>query len=267
MARSVRRHPPQFPFFRLVQSTDHNPSEEPPALPYHVAAATSSVPFASGFKPPIQVLSRKPVAKTIDPVTGLERLTIEEDDDDADKKPRPTADELAEQRKREREKKERDYEERRAKLFGTTTPVETISGTSTPGATTPPLTGEGGGGRGNHRGRGGRGGRGNGRGRGGRGGQRNNNNENYRNERNERAETKDDSQDARRAGNNGSPYRELFDPEAVSRPASTRPQRASGTSSPAQGPESAIRIPRGPPDDTGRGGFAFANRGAREGRQ
>lgn len=247
---------------------DRNPSEEPPALPYHVAA-TSSVPFASGFKTPIQVLSRKPVAKTIDPVTGLEKLTVEDDDDEAEKPPQPTAAELEEQRKRELEKKNRDYEERRAKLFGTTPAVETTSGTSTPGATTPPLVGEGGGGgRGNHRG--GRGGRG-GRGRGGRGGQRNNNNDSYRsdrserNDRNDRSDTKNDGQDARRVGNNGSPYRELFDPEAASRPSSTRPQRASGTSSPAQGPESAIRNPRGP-DSTGRGGFGFANHGAKEGR-
>lgn len=207
-------------------------------MPYHVAAAPS-VPFAQGFKPQMKLLSRKPVIKTKDPVTGLEKLTIEDDDDEVDHKPQqPTAAELAEKRKQ----KEREYEERRATLFGTP-PPETTSGASTPRTTSPPLGGESS--RANHRGRGrGRGGRG------GRGGQRN--------------ENKIDSQGRQGSNNrNGeSPYRELFDPDASVRPGS-RQHRGGGTSSPTpRGPEPAIRNPRGPDNS---GGFGFANRGAKAG--
>lgn len=207
-------------------------------MPYHVAAAPS-VPFAQGFKPQMKLLSRKPVIKTKDPVTGLEKLTLEDDDDEIDQSPqKPSAAELAEKRKQ----KEREYEERRAKLFGTP-PPETNSGASTPRTTTPPLVGESS--RGNHRGRGrGRGGRG------GRGGQRN--------------ESKSDNQGRQGSNNkNGeSPYRELFDPDAAQKPG-TRQQRVTGTSSPSpRGPEPAIRNPRGPDSS---GGFNFANRGAKEG--
>ncbi|KAF3762515.1 hypothetical protein M406DRAFT_332897 [Cryphonectria parasitica EP155] len=232
-------------------------AEEPPQMPYHVAAS-SNVPFAQGFKPQMKLLSRKPVKKVVDPVTGIEKLMLEDDDeDDRDKKPQlPTAAEIEEKRKQ----KERDYEERRAKLFGTP-PPETTSGATTPGATTPPLVGENS--RGNYRGRGrGRGGRG------GRGGQRN---EGYKNDlrndsrsENYRGGVRNDSQDGRPGNSNGgSPYRELFDPDASSRSAS-RPQRGGATSSPTRGPESAIRAPRGP-DSSGARGFGFANRGAKEG--
>lgn len=260
-------------------------------MPFHVAA-TPSAPFAQGFRQPMKLLSRKPVTRTIDPVTGLARLTVDDvDDDEADKRPHPTAAEIEEQRKRELEKKNRDYEERRAKLFGTP-PKETTSGASTPGTTTPPLTGEGGNGggsgRGSHRGRGrGRGGRGGGRGGqrngesyrndrsdagndaqerrpghngGARGGQRNESFRNEKRDRNERPDARNDSQERQLVTNSGSPYRELFDPDASSKPA-PRQQRSSGTSSPTRGPESAIRRPRGP-ENTGRGGFGFANRGS-----
>lgn len=225
------------PYIVTLVLTKSN-SEEPPQLPYHVAAAPS-VPFAQGFKPQMKLLSRKPVIKTKDPVTGLEKLTIEDDDDEVDHKPQqPTAAELAEKRKQ----KEREYEERRATLFGTP-PAETTSGASTPRTTSPPLGGESS--RGNHRGRGrGRGGRG------GRGGQRN--------------ENKIDSQGRQGSNNrNGeSPYRELFDPDASVRPGS-RQHRGGGTASPTpRGPEPAIRNPRGPDNS---GGFGFANRGAKAG--
>lgn len=218
-------------------------------MPYHVATS-SNIPFAQGFKQPMKLLSRKPVTRTIDPVTGLEKLTVEDDEgDEGDKKPQPTAAEIEEQRKRELEKKNRDYEQTRAKLFGTP-PPETNSGTSTPGAMTPPLVGEGS--RGSQRGRGrGRGGRG------GRGGQRN---DSYRNERND---TRNDSQERRPGNGGGSPFRELFDPDAALKPA-PRQQRGGSTSSPTRGPEPAIRNPRGP-DNSGRGGFGFTNRGAKEG--
>lgn len=219
-------------------------SEEPPQLPYHIAAAPS-IPLAQGFKPKMQLLSRKPVIKTKDPVTGLERLTVEDDEDESDQRPlQPSAAELAEQRKQ----KEREYEARRAKLFGTP-PQETTSGTSTPGATTPPLVGESS--RGNHHQRGNRG-RARG-GRGGRGGQRSDNN---------RADNKPDGLERRQGSNNKngeSPHRELFDPSAGSRPGS-RPQQqqrwATNSSPIPRGPEQPIRAPRGPDSS---GGFGFAN--------
>lgn len=209
-------------------------SEEPPQLPYHVAVAPD-VPFAQAFKPKMQLLSRKPVIKTKDPVTGLERLTIEDDEDESDQRPiQPSAAELAEQRKQ----KEREYEARRAKLFGTP-PQETTSGASTPGATTPPLVGESS--RGSNRGRGrGRGARG------GRGGQRNDN--------------KPDGMERRQGSNNKngeSPHRELFDPSAGSKPGPRPQQRWAASSSPtSRGPEQPIRNPRGPDSS---GGFGFAN--------
>lgn len=220
-------------------------SEAPPEM-YHVAA-TSNVPLTQGFKPQMKLLSRKPpptTVKTKDPVTGMERLTIQDDVEEEDEKPpQPTPEEIRERQQRELEEKQRKYEEARAKIFGET-PSGVSSGASTPGTTTPPLAGEGG--RGSYRGRGrGRGGRG------GRGGQRNQ--ENYN-----KAEVQD-----RRPGNTGSPFRELFDPDAGSKPGS-RQQRGGGTSSPPRGPEHAIRAPRGP-DDSGRGGFGFAHRGAKEG--
>ncbi|CAN8098734.1 unnamed protein product [Discula destructiva] len=221
-------------------------AEEPPQLPYHVAAAPS-IPFAQGFKPKMQLLSRKPVIKTKDPITGLERLTVEDDDDEGDQRPQqPSAAELAEKRKQ----KEREYEERRAKLFATA-PQETGSGASTPGATTPPLVVESS--RGSHRGRGrGRGGRG------GRGGQRNDNNRN---------ENRPDSQERRQGSNNKngeSPYRELFDPGVGSKPGSRQQRRGENASPTPRVPEAPIRSPRGP-DNSGRGGFGFANFDATEG--
>lgn len=214
-------------------------AEAPPEM-YHVAA-TSNVPLTQGFKPQMKLLSRKPpptTVKTKDPVTGMEKLTIQDDVEDEDEKPpQPTPEEIRERQQRELEEKQRKYEETRAKIFGET-PSGVSSGASTPGTTTPPLAGEGSS-RGNYRGRGrGRGGRG------GRGGQRTQDNYN-------KAEVVQD----RRPGNTGSPFRELFDPDASSKPGSRQKQR---------GPEHAIRAPKGP-DGSGRGGFGFANRGAPEG--
>lgn len=223
-------------------------SEAPPEM-YHVAA-TSNVPLTQGFKPQMKLLSRKPpptTVKTKDPVTGMEKLTIQDDvEEEEEKPPQPTPEEIRERQQRELEEKQRKYEETRAKIFGES-PSGVSSGASTPGTTTPPLAGEGGSSRGNYRGRGrGRGGRG------GRGGQRNQDNYN-------KAEAQD-----RRPGNTGSPFRELFDPDAGPKPGSRQQQRMAGTASPPRGPEHAIRAPKGP-DGSGRGGFGFANRGAKEG--
>ncbi|ROW16145.1 hypothetical protein VPNG_01782 [Cytospora leucostoma] len=241
--------PPKTKAERLAEHRELNrqiwEAAETPSEPMFVAA-TSNVPLTQPFKPQMKLLSRKPPPKTVktkDPVTGIEKLTIQDDgdDDDEEKPPQPTPEEIRERQQRDLEEKQRKYEEARAKIFGESA-SGLSSGASTPGTTTPPAEGSRGGYRGRGRGRGGRGGR---------GGQRST--ENY---------NRSESQD-RRPGNNSSPFRELFDPEAASRSGS-RPQRGGGTSSPPRGPEQAIRSPRGP-DNSGRGGFGFARRGAGEG--
>ncbi|KAJ0121238.1 hypothetical protein J7T55_008401 [Diaporthe amygdali] len=193
-AKAEEREPPvtQAPKTKAERWAEHRElnrqiweAAEAPAELYHVAA-TSNVPLTQGFKPQMKLLSRKPPPKTVktkDPVTGMEKLTIQDDvEEEEEKPPQPTPEQIRERQQRELEEKQRKYEEARAKIFGEA-PSGVSSGASTPGTTTPPLTGEGG--RGNYRGRGrGRGGRG------GRGGQRNQ--ENY---------NKTEAQD-RRPGNN-----------------------------------------------------------------
>jgi hypothetical protein len=101
------------------------------------------------FKPALKVLSRKPAPKVVeklDPVTGLAKLTVDdEDDEEEEKKDRPTAEELRIKAQREREEKQRRYDEARARILGTP------SGASSPGTTTPPEAGRG---KGRGRGRG-----------------------------------------------------------------------------------------------------------------
>ncbi|KAH7634949.1 hypothetical protein B0T09DRAFT_370281 [Sordaria sp. MPI-SDFR-AT-0083] len=99
-------------------------------------AATSSVPLTTPFKPAMKVLSRRPVIAKRDPVTGLERLTLQDDeDDDEDKnKKQETPEEIRMRQQRELEEKQRRYEEARAKIFG----EASSSGLSTPGSITPP---------------------------------------------------------------------------------------------------------------------------------
>lgn len=227
-------------------------------MSYHVAATAPVVPFAQGFTQRKMILSRKPVAETIDPVTGLKKLTLEDDDDEdaSAKDKKPTAAELEEQRKRDREEKERAYEELKAKLYSNTTP-ESTSGTSTPARTTTPPLRDGGAGRGN-----GRGGRGNrGRGGRGRGGQQRGGGgggESYR------GDMRNDSSQERRSLSNNGGTRELFDPEASSRP-SSRPLRGVGTGSPTPRAHESFRSPKGP-DASGSSGFGgFANRGGKAG--
>jgi len=82
------------------------------------------------------VLSRKPAPKVvqrIDPVTGLAKMSLEdEEDEDEQKKDQPSPEELRLRAQREREDKQKRYDEARARILGTT------SGTSSPGTTTPP---------------------------------------------------------------------------------------------------------------------------------
>ncbi len=65
---------------------------------FHFLAAGDTVPLKTEFKPTLKVLTRKPVPNLIarqDPVTGLSKLTVEDDEDEAGdlKKGLPTAEE------------------------------------------------------------------------------------------------------------------------------------------------------------------------------
>lgn len=121
---------------------------EEPETPYFLAAR-DTVPFQSEFKPALKVLSRKPAPKLIqkvDPVTGLAKVTLEDDDEEETPKNGPSPEELRVRAQREREEKQKRYDEARARIMGTS------SGTSSPGTITPPIEG----GKGRGRGRGGR---------------------------------------------------------------------------------------------------------------
>ncbi len=122
--------------------------EEPETEYFLVARDT--VPLKQEFKPALKVLSRKPtpnMIQRIDPVTGLAKMTIEDDEEEEAKKDQPTPEELRLRAQRDREEKLRKYEEARARILGTP------SRKPTPGNCTPP-TEEGKGNRGKGRGRG-----------------------------------------------------------------------------------------------------------------
>lgn len=203
----------------------------------------------------MKVLSRKPAPKTIarkDPITGLERLTIQDDDDDdADaKKNQPTPEEIRMRQQRELEEKQRRYEEARAKIFGGSSKPSSgpSSGHSTPGNVTPPLASDG-----RQQGQ-----RGRGRGRGG--GYRN---DNRQDQHHHRPETPNRRQQSASQG----VTRELYDPNYATKPGFNQKRGGDGSGSPRPTPSSTpreedqiIRSPRGP-DGSGRGGFDFARRG------
>ncbi|KAL0474406.1 hypothetical protein QR685DRAFT_433643 [Neurospora intermedia] len=207
-------------------------------------AATSSVPLTTLFKPAMKVLSPRPVIAKRDPVTGLERLTLQddEDDDESKNKKQETPEEIRMRQQRELEEKQRRYDEARAKIFGESSPS---SGLSTPGSVTTPKetdrTDRARSGRPNHR---------RGRGRGGM----------------HRTDSRPESQTRRLPLKPQSTPRELFDPNYSTTPGSTSLRRSGEDSPNVSKPNSrrdedqAIRAPRGP-DSSGRGGFGFARRG------
>ncbi|TDZ13121.1 hypothetical protein C8035_v000274 [Colletotrichum spinosum] len=232
---------------RLWQEAD-----APPPLSF--LDSQPSVPLASGFKPQVTVLSRKPAPKMIarrDPVTGLSQLSLDDDDGEekTDTRPQLTPEEIKAEQQRKREEKQRHYDEVRAKIFGESNPS---SGASSPGTVTPPR-GAGDGNRGNQRGRG--------RGRGGYRGNPSRGDDNRRS-------------GGRPEAGRSETGRELFDPNYSNRGGGgvplqrqgSGPGYQSGRSTPRDDnqPQQAIRAPRGP-DGTGRGGFGFASRGTREG--
>ena len=208
----------------------------------------SIVPLRSEFKPPPVLLSRKgpPVVqkkpKTV-PADGLQsrdlnkREESSEDEDEVEKE-RLAREQRQEQSKKDREEKQKKYEERRQELFGNTAATgrpTSRSGQSTPNSATPPGSRSQTPNRG--RGRGGRGGRGNGQGRGG------------------------PQQHQHRQS-----QQELFEPAYSPKPDSIYIERRRNgelAEKREDGLEKPIRQSKGP-DESGRGGFGFALRGAKQ---
>ncbi|KUJ07942.1 uncharacterized protein LY89DRAFT_659557 [Mollisia scopiformis] len=106
-----------------------------PEAPFFLATR-DTVPLKTEFKPTLKLLSRKPASKVIqkiDPVTGLAKMTLEDDDDEEEqKKDQPTPEELRARAQREREEKQKRYNEARERILGPS------SGGSSPGTVTPP---------------------------------------------------------------------------------------------------------------------------------
>ena len=76
------------------------------------------MPLKEEFKPPLQVLSRKPT-KLANAADGLGQLSIEDDDDDdLSQRSTLTPEERMKKTQKEREEKQKAYEERRRELFG-----------------------------------------------------------------------------------------------------------------------------------------------------
>ncbi|KAI1094261.1 hypothetical protein F5B19DRAFT_72519 [Rostrohypoxylon terebratum] len=226
---------------RLAQHAESNrklwESAEAPPETFHYLASRSDPPLATGFKPTVKVLSRKP----------LQDAGADLDEEDSNKPPQLTPEEIQAKQQREREEKQRRYDEARAKIFGS----NQSSGTSTPGAVTPPRSADGRGPRG--RGRGGRGG----------GGHRHNDS------RGDRDRERDNSQ--RPSSQSGGSGRELYDPNYSPKPGFQVERRGANYNNDGGAPlsrrstpqeEQVIRAPRGP-DGSGRGGFGFAKRGAK----
>lgn len=161
-------------------------------------------------------------------------LNDEEDDseDEANKPPELTPEERQAKALRDLEEKQRKYEEVRERLFGS----PSASGASSPGSTTPPRQHHGGEGRGKGKSRGG-----------GR----------------DRREKRDSSAASGKS-------RQLYDPNYSAKPKSQYLQRdkqqtaAESYDRDQQSPrQQPTRSPRGP-DGSGRGGFGFSSRGARQ---
>lgn len=191
---------------------------------FHFLAARDDVPLKQDFRPALKVLSRKPVIQRIDPATGLAKLSLDDDDDDEEEKKIQPTPEEL-RLKAQREREEKQRRYDEARARILGTP----SGSSTPGNITPPTED-------------GKESRGKGRGR------------------------KSDRQESRRPDVQ-SGTKELFDPNYTPKPGVSIQKRNEDSSrSGRQTPrdeEQVIRSPKGP-DGSGRGGFGFANRGAKK---
>ena len=182
------------------------------------------VPLKSDFKPAMKVLSRKPANKSTTPdvASGVEQLTIdddEEDEEDGKQRPAMTSEERQAKAQKDREEKQRKYEEVRQRLFGAEKPAEKkASGVVTP--------------------------------------LRPKNGDSRRQSRNR------DIEDGRPTSAAGTKTRQLYDPNYTTKPDSPHVQKRdgqerSGQSTPNE--QIPIRNPKGP-DGSGRGGFGFVPR-------
>ncbi|KAJ5380222.1 uncharacterized protein N7496_002650 [Penicillium cataractarum] len=214
---------------------------------FHYVEARSEVPLKQDFKPTVTLLSRRPQIASrqssssggIDGATaGIGQLGLDDEgdsDEDSSKPHQPTFEERQAIALKNREERQRKYEEARERLFGS--PSATTSGNSSPGSTTPPRQNQPGEGRGKGKGR---------------GGQRD-----YREKR-----------DSSTASNKS--RQQLYDPASPNRSNGStlqrrdRPQGDRSDTEKQNAPQQPSRTPRGP-DGSGRGGFGFANRGARGG--
>ncbi|KAL1883137.1 hypothetical protein VTK73DRAFT_9504 [Phialemonium thermophilum] len=268
---------------KLVAKEEEEPAEQPPRtkaerLAKHAevqrqlwesaetpteniyVAANNNLPLTTGFKPAVKLLSRKPAPKVLtkrDPVTGLEKLTLQDEDEEGDKShsDQLTPEEIKMRKQKELEEKQRRYEEARAKIFGDSS---NFSRVSTPGNVTPPSGSEGR-----------QYGRGRGRGRAGgsrRDSRQDNRQDNYR----EQLADGRDTHNRRVVGRMQTGPRELYDPNYSPKPESS-PQNAGseGTllrlgrlATPLQ-EDQIIREPIGPNGSGGRG-FGFARRETKE---
>ena len=263
---------------RLAKHAERNKklweSAELPETFHFLAAKGDDVPLKTEFKPTVKVLSRKPAAKMVsrhDPESGMMRMSLEDDglDDEetAAKKLVLSPEEQRVKTLREREEKQRRYEEVRERLFGEQVAGVSVSGSSSPGNVTPPVSSGdsiAGDGKGSGTGRG--------RGKGGQGRvgphSRPNSTSSCTGESSASASRRG-KQGTGRGVATGEQTRQLYDPnDSAPRQASIRisrreldssrsPSRASMTEK-AQQP---IRTPRGP-DGSGRGGHGFGGRGS-----
>ncbi|KAI9768327.1 MAG: hypothetical protein M1840_004935 [Geoglossum simile] len=212
-------------------------------------ATKEDVPLRTEFKPAVKVLSRKPASKVLsraDPGSGISQLTLDDEDDEddgAERRHKPSPEELRLKAQREREEKQRRYEEARERLFGS---PASASGTSSPGTLTPPRAGES------------KGARGKGRGKGGRDSKASSEStSNSRSKKPPIEATTDRASDGR----------QLYDPDYVAKPDSEFIRKRSTplpgtTQSILDEGQQPIRSPRGP-DGSGRGGFGFSERAHR----
>ncbi|TQS36054.1 hypothetical protein Golomagni_03505 [Golovinomyces magnicellulatus] len=95
-------------------------AEEPET--FHFLAAHDQVPLKSEYKPALKVLSRQPVPlmiKQIDPVTGVVKLKLGDDEKDEEKIDKTSPQEIRQRALREREEKQKRYDLARARILGT----------------------------------------------------------------------------------------------------------------------------------------------------
>ncbi len=162
----------------------------------------------------------------LDPVTGLSTMSLEdEEDDEGEKKTRPSPEELRLKALREREEKQQRYDEARARILGTT------SGTSSPGTVTPPAASENG-----------KPNRGKGRGR--------------------DSGRQDRGPDSQSGSNELFDPNYTPKPGGITIQKRSGEATRSGRSTPRD-EEQVIRAPQGP-DGSGRGGFGFVKRGGKK---